>query len=609
MNKRWLLPILLVMLLFTVGCQSYTASQGKDVIQLSASEGTLPVTKYSTIEAERQAILDAEMAKQQLEEAQRKAEAEEQERMLAARQAMEAEQQLKQSRQQAWDEAQANIASLVEKNTLLERSNEDLQARLDATLQALSAIEGEQGSTSEQLVIALQQLEELTQAKTDLQARLDAALKALVATKEEATSTGEQLTFALQELEDMTQAYENLTYHANELEGLLTEQQVINGELEDLLSRTEADFLARESAWQSQHATMVQTLESTIQALGEEMDILKVQLEEKTSTLEEKIKLEQERDAEAKRLAQLKQQELAQKEALERQLEEEERLRQAALDQLYRQIPPLDELTFPRIYTTDKPTVLFTDQSQLHAMLLPLDDTPWSDKSMAVQVKNSISDLSYPVIFLTGHMQNVIDVVRQVGMHAVLVEGGAIITSLPIISSSTHGASVQFSEKKTLRLALAYLPEYKVLATFADGGDWKAVQKSVTQARQESLKAIIAEGSVTEPTLLAASLFEPSHQDWNTFSPIAYRQVDYLWPLTTLLEDEQFYDVYRVTHFSSATDAGNTLVKKDFKERIDYMFSRKMLPLASSMLTIGGESVADTDGIARYGLVSSFLVP
>jgi len=184
MNKRWLLPILLVMLLFTVGCQSYTASQGKDAIQLSASEGTLPVTKYSTIEAERQAILDAEMAKQQLEEAQRKAEAEEQERMLAARQAMEAEQQLQQSRQQAWDEAQANIASLVEKNTLLERSNEDLQARLDATLQALSAIEGEQGSTSEQLVIALQQLEELTQAKTDLQARLDAALKALVATKE-----------------------------------------------------------------------------------------------------------------------------------------------------------------------------------------------------------------------------------------------------------------------------------------------------------------------------------------------------------------------------------------------------------------------------------------
>ena len=615
MNKRWLLPILLALLLLAAGCQSYTASQGKDAIQLSASEGSLPVTKYSTIEAERQAILDAELARQQLEEEQKKAQQEEQERELAARQAMEAEQkrlleeqQLQQSRQQAWDEAQATIASLGEKTTLLERSNKDLKTRLDATLQALSAIEGEQGSTSGQLAAALQQLEELTQAKADLQARLDAALEALAATKEEATSTGEQLIIALQELDDLTQAYENLTYHANELEGLLTEQQIIKGELEDLLAQTEADFLAKESALQSQHATLVESLESTIQSLGEEMGILKVQLEEKTSTLEEKIRLEQERDAEAKRLAQLKQQELAQKEALERQLEEEERLRQAALEQLYRQIPPLDKLTFPRIYTTDKPTALLTDQSQLHAMLLPLDDKPWSDKGMAVQVKNSISDLSHPVIFLTGHMQNVIDVVREVGMHAVLVEGGAIITSLPIISSSAHGASVQFSEKKTLRLALAYLPEYKVLSTFASGGDWQAVQKSVTQARQESLKAIIAEGSVTEPTLLAASLFEPSHQDWNTFSPIAYRQVDYLWPLSTLLEESSFMRS-TATHFSSATDAGNTLLKKDFKERIDYMFSRKMLPLASSMLTIGGESVADADGIARYGLVTSFLVP
>jgi hypothetical protein len=76
-----------------------------------------------------------------------------------------------------------------------------------------------------------------------------------------------------------------------------------------------------------------------------------------------------------------------------------------------------------------------------------------------------------------------------------------------------------------------------------------------------------------------------------------------------LLEDEQFYDAYRATHFSSATDAGNTFLKGNLKERIDYLFSRKLLPLSSSMLTIGGESVADANGIARYGLVASFLVP
>lgn len=574
MNKRLLLPILLVILLFTAGCQSYTARQGKSAITIPAADEVQVVTKYSTLEAERQAILEAELARQEFEQEAEAARVKAEQEALRAQQQREEEerrlleqQQLEQSRQQAWDEAQAAIASLTEKNALLEQSKKDLESRLDTTLQALAASKGESGSTSEQLFSTMQQLD------------------------------------------DLTQAYQTLTYHANELEGLLTEQQVINRELQRVLAENEEERLANESAMQSQHALEVQTLQATIQSLGEEMAILKIQLEEKASTLEEKLRLEQEREAEAKRLAEQKQQELAQREAEQQRLEEEERIREAALQAQYRQIPPLASLTFPRVYATDTPTTLLTDQSQLHVMLLPLDDTPWSEKGMALEVKNSIKDLSYPVIFLTGHMQNVIDVVREIGVHAVLVDGGAIITTLPIVSSSKHGASVQFSEKKTLRLALSYLPEYEVLSTFASGGDWKAIQKEITGSRQEKLKAIIGEGSITEPTLIASSLFEPSHQDWNTFSPITYRQVDYLWPLTTLLEDEQFYDAYRATHFSSATDAGNTFLKGNLKERIDYLFSRKLLPLSSSMLTIGGESVADANGIARYGLVASFLVP
>ena len=574
MNKRWLLPILLVILLFTAGCQSYTARQGKSAITIPAADEVQVVTKYSTLEAERQAILEAELARQEFEQEAEAARVKAEQEALRAQQQREVEerrlleqQQLEQSRQQAWDEAQATIASLTEKNALLEQSKKDLESRLDTTLQALAASKGESGSTNEQLVSTMQQLD------------------------------------------DLTQAYQTLTYHANELEGLLTEQQVINRELQRVLAENEEARLANESAMQSQHALEVQILQATIQNLGEEMAILKIQLEEKASTLEEKLRLEQEREAEAKRLAEQKQQELAQREAEQQRLEEEERIREAALQAQYRQIPPLASLTFPRVYATDTPTILLTDQSQLHVMLLPLDDTPWSEKGMALEVKNSIKDLSYPVIFLTGHMQNVIDVVREIGVHAVLVDGGAIITTLPIVSSSKHGASVQFSEKKTLRLALSYLPEYEVLSTFASGGDWKAIQKEITGSRQEKLKAIIGEGSITEPTLIASSLFEPSHQDWNTFSPITYRQVDYLWPLTTLLEDEQFYDAYRATHFSSATDAGNTFLKGNLKERIDYLFSRKLLPLSSSMLTIGGESVADANGIARYGLVASFLVP
>ncbi len=574
MNKRWTLPMLFIILLLLAGCQSYTAREGKEVITLPSSDEAPLVTKFSTLQARKQEVLDAELASRKAAEEQMQALEEQKARELIAQQQAQAEQQrqmqaqqLEQSRQQAWDEAQASLADLKQKNIQLQKNKEELEARLDAALQALTASEGASGSASEQLLLTMQ------------------------------------------DLDDLTRSYETLTYHANELEGLLTEQQVVNRTLQQALGEAEQAALEREEELKSRHALQIQELKETIENLHAEMDMLKAQLEVKASTLEEKLRLEQEREEQARRLAEQKQQELALQQAQQQQWEEEQRIRQAALEEQYRQIPPISSLTFPRTYSTDKSTTLLEDQSQLHVMMLPLDDAPWSSKTMAMEVSNSISDLSYPVLFVTGHMQNVIEVVRAVGMHAVLVEGGAIITSLPIISSSRHGASVQLSEKKTLRLALAYLSEYEVLSTFSAGGDWQTVQKNITQSRQDALKATIEEGSLTEPTILAASLFEPSHQDWNTFSPIAYRQIDYLWPLTTQLEDAQFYDVYRATHFSSATDAGNTFLKGALKERIDYLFSRKVLPLSSSMLTIGGESVTDADGIARYGLVASFLVP
>lgn len=116
MNKRLLLPILLVILLFTAGCQSYTARQGKSAITIPAADEVQVVTKYSTLEAERQAILEAELARQEFEQEALRAQ---QQREVEERRLLE-QQQLEQSRQQAWDEAQAAIASLTEKNALLD---------------------------------------------------------------------------------------------------------------------------------------------------------------------------------------------------------------------------------------------------------------------------------------------------------------------------------------------------------------------------------------------------------------------------------------------------------------------------------------------------------
>ncbi len=566
-TRRSLLPIIIALAILFTGCQSYTAKEGKTRLTLPPSPETTLVTKYSVLEAQRQEA----SAKEEAQRQQALAKQEEEAQQLLMEQKLSEEQR---KQQEAWEqltkaetEARAAIASLTQEKQELQSQLAQLKAQLERTSTTLSTKE----LTAEDLSTEL----------TSIESRH----------------------------EELVRSFEQLSYQKGELETLLSEQQLINEHLQMALTQAEADHQTELSALIAAHEQKIEQLGATIRSLQTDNSLLKAQLEEKTLTLEEKVKLEQQRaeqvqkaeQEEAERLEQL----ALEQERIARQ-EEEQRLLKLALHQ---QIPPLSELTYPRLYTTDQETILLEENAQLDVMLLTLDDQMWDSQEMAREVHASISDLSHPIIVATGHMQNVIDLVREMGQHAVLVRGGAIISRLPIVKTDEYGASVQFSEKKTVRISVANLPEYEVLKAFQAKDDWQSIQKQVSAERLATLETITATGSVTEPTIIGASLYEPSHQDWNTFSPVTYRQIDYLWPLTAQLEEEQFYDVYRATHFSSATDAGNTLLKGDLKERVDYLFSRKLLPLTSTMLTIGGESVPDEQGIARYGLVASFLVP
>ncbi|MGH0052659.1 MAG: hypothetical protein ACQ5SW_04640 [Sphaerochaetaceae bacterium] len=560
MNRRIILPIILMILTLSFGCQTYTAKTAKEHIQVPepTAEGTL-VTKYSILEAEKQAEKEAEEAallthQQREEEAKQKA---------------------------LLDTAQQTIV-------VLQAEMEQLERTLQADTQALS----KEQETSQNLRNLLQENDAVEQEHQDAITSLELQI--------------EEKQKALAEAGD---SYEMISYQVTELENLLAEQQTINNELQTILHEAETDHTTEVQSLKEKNEKTMETLHNTIESLQADNAILTVQLEEKTQSLEERLHLEQQRLDEAKRMEEARQERQQALEEEQRKAEEAEQARIAALEAEYQQIPLLSDLTFPRLYTTDETTTLAQENAQLNILMLPLDDAPWNDKNMASLIQTSISDLEAPVIMITGHMQNVIDVVKQLRRNAILVEGGAIITSFPILSTTKHGASVQFSDTKTIRLSIANLPEYKVLETFFAGEDWQTVQKQVTKERSETLKEILSEGTVTEPTVIGASLFEPSYQDWNTFSPVQYRQIDYIWPLSNFLEEASFYDVYRTTHFSADTDAGNTFLMENLKERIDYLYSRKILPLHSSMLTIGGESLSDAQGIARYGISATFVVP
>ncbi|HKM06287.1 MAG TPA: hypothetical protein VJ869_04800 [Sphaerochaeta sp.] len=497
------------------------------------------------------------------------------------------------------------IASVAEEKTITKYSV--LQAQEEALLKE-KALQEQQKQASLELQHQAERDKNLT-ALTLREQELESSLSTLNARLKKATEENARLSLTIATLTTEKEALKDQSAQRAseifELQSLIEESKTLQQEqkAERLKLEQEREEQERQTleAWQE--------LSNERDALVSETRILKTQLEEKTLTLGEKNRLEQARSDEAKRLEQEREAKRLDLEAEKARIASLEEARQASLEKEWRQIPPLDKITYPRLYKTEKGTSLSKEGEKLRALMLPLDDIPWKDSKIVTEVSKSISDLEIPIIFVTGHRENVIALLKEMRCNAALFSTGAIITSFPIKELNTFDIEVQYQEKKNLRLIVANLPEYQVAQKFAQGGTWQATQNSLTANRLSALQEMLGDGSLTEATLLGASLYEPSYRDWNTFSPVAYRQIDYLWPLSSFLENEGFYDIYRLTHFSEATNAGNTLVTPNWKERVDFIYSRKILPLESAMLTIGGESAPDESGISRFGVLGTFLVP
>jgi flagellar biosynthesis GTPase FlhF len=376
-------------------------------------------------------------------------------------------------------------------------------------------------------------------------------------------------------------------------------------EAEEAAARQQEEAEEQENAWEDAQRQI-----ASLTAKNEQLEATLAQLRQTVAEQELQARLEAEA---AEREAQAKAEQEAKAAAAEaervQKMEEEARQLQLAREQQARQIPPLDQITFPREYSVGNQPMLSVAGDPLDVLMLPLDDIPWTDEEMADEIARSIGDLHPAILFVTGAMENVIEITKRVGMDGVLFEDGAILSVYAVTDMDDYGMEIRYSEDRQVRLSIADLPQYSVVQAFRNDGDWKTIQQAESQDRIDQVKAIIAKGDLATPTIVGASLYEPSFRDWDIFSPIAYRQMEYAWPLADTFEQEAFYDTYRTTHFDAATDAGNTIDAGDLKERIDYLFARKVLPLHVTVMTAGPLSVPGDDKIARYALYGSYLIP
>lgn len=599
MRRRLPTILLIITLTLVTGCASYTARDAMSSITIPTTEGSdLPVTKHSLIvkEQEAEAAHIEEMSSLEtiailqamINDLENTVAAYEQDDTIPLLQADIA------AGKQLIDEQQAAITTLDEEIKAL---TEERRALLDRLTSANATLDEQQELLSQQeMVIAL--FDEQEEDGQTIGKQLASATQAL--------AQQQQLVFELRG--QVTQLTDELNALAEERRALVDRLTAANAALDEQAEdgQTTAEQLAAATVALEQQQRLVDEqgeritqLTEELRALSEEREALSSQLTIATAALDEQHRIEA--AAEADRLQQEQLRLLAQAQEAARLEEERE---------LARLIPPLSELTLPHRYVISSAVKVIPKGSILKTLLLPLSDVPWQGSDLADSVARSISDLEAPVIFVTGAMENVTSLVKRLAVNAVLLEGGAVITPLEVLEATKNSVQVRLNGEQTLRLSLANLVEYEVLSSFLDGEEgWKETQKRLSEPRLKTLLSIARTGLKVEPTILAGSLYEPSHQDWSSFSPISYRQVDYLWPLGAALEEEQFWDVYRLTHFSADTDSGNTIALGEIKERVDYLFTRKLLPLSSTIIPVGGESTPRDEEVQRWGIAASLLIP
>ena len=305
---------------------------------------------------------------------------------------------------------------------------------------------------------------------------------------------------------------------------------------------------------------------------------------------QEKERIEQERiEQELKQQKQLeaerKAEEIAKQKKLEQERLEKERIakEKAAIEAANALIPipypSADELVLPHVYNNSRDYLtLDNDFSLLSVLFLPLGNGIYTEEEM-VKLSNAIKDLDYSLTVLTGSKENNLKLAALLDYNSCYVNGGLVISDLEI-DTIDETIIYKLNENKTIELGLLALDK-----SFDTNLDINELIKLIDSQKETSANLLIEKLTNFENNsrILALSSIEPSHLDWDVFSPIEYRD-DYEWTLSNMLID--WDDAYRATHYTNEIDLGLTLNIGNIKERLDFLYSQNIMIVDSNTITL-----------------------
>ena len=261
----------------------------------------------------------------------------------------------------------------------------------------------------------------------------------------------------------------------------------------------------------------------------------------------------------------------------------------------------LSSIVFPHIYTPLRTNSTDTDGiNTVTVLMLPLGygETTAEDYS---RILAASSDLSPDFVILTGSLENQVNGAKAAAWDAVTLEGGTILYRPLLKEAEKNSATFFITQTKDIEIAvLSFQPELP--STAAEATAWA----SSLAAETEELGSVTetAEAMTDKEQLLALSSAAPSSEDWISFTPYKYR-TNTSFPVSDYLQENGWLDAYRATHFSAETDGGITHRNGEVYERLDFLYSKSMLPVSAISFPVRGL----TDRTGTFAVLAEFLVP
>ena len=323
---------------------------------------------------------------------------------------------------------------------------------------------------------------------------------------------------------------------------------------------------------------VVKTPETRYRVIKEREDAIRRAEEEKARIERERIEAER-KAAEEARIAE--EQRIAEELRLaeERRLAEEEARRKAEelyrLTAVYEYPEDLSELQIPHNYRPRRDHLTIpTEQRALNILMVPLS----SDADLE-KVASSIRNLDVDFTLVTGTVEQTVEFSKIMGKDTVILEGGAVFYNSTLKSMDKDSAIFALNEIKTVEVTVRNAGE-ELPETAEDIPLW-------VESRDGDMEMLSSVTLDDRKVIYGFSSSEPSSEDWILFTPMTYR-TERNFQNSNYFSIRGYRDLYRDTHFSAETDMGNTRGNGEVSERLDFIYTRDMIPSYSETFDVAG---------------------